>query len=249
MAIDDPIGIVICQAEEAVQADAYLPAQLAKLGLSAGAAATIGTTMPFVASVLTNLFGRSSARFERRFLKVAEELNAQQKRIEDKIPDKKYYESEEFQSLLILILEKIHTTHDDEKLRRFAAALANSGRGDFQSDDREAYIRILRDLSNGDLQILNDPRLKGWLPHIKTIQYGQEVLSSLSRLAGMGLVNEKLEMKSSSGASAGSARVDAENALKELLTNPPKRTYYLSPFGEKFLEFICASDGRTQHPI
>jgi hypothetical protein len=48
---------------------------------------------------------------------VFEELNAQQKRIESSIPDRRYYESEEFQSLLGLIIEKLHTTHDEEKLR------------------------------------------------------------------------------------------------------------------------------------
>jgi len=29
-----------------------------------------------------------------------------------------------------------------------------------------------------------------------------------------------------------------EMHLKELLINPPKRSFYLSPFGGKFLEFI-----------
>jgi hypothetical protein len=175
-------------------------------------------------------------------LRVAEELSAQQKRIEDRIPDKKYYDSEEFQSLIGLVIEKLDTTHDEEKLRMFGDALANSGSTEFQADDKEEYVRTLRDLSSRDLRVLNDDRLKGWLPHIPhvTIEYDADVLSSLSRLAGMGLVIENLKVKTPSAGTTGSARMDAERILKELLTMPPKRTYSLSPFGTRFLEFIAS---------
>jgi hypothetical protein len=90
------------------------------------------------------------------------------------------------------------------------------------------------------LQVLNDPQLKGWFPHINTIKYDPEVLSSLSRLAGMGLVNEKLDTKTPSAVSTGSARLDAESALKELLSKCASVGWYLSPFGGKFLEFISS---------
>ncbi len=237
VAIDDPVGIVIRDAEQAIAADKSLPSQLVKLGLSAVAAAAL-VKLPFVAHIVTRLLSSSSARFEARFLRVAEEMNAQQKRIEGKIPDKTYYESEEFQSLLYLILEKLHATYNDEKLQRFGAALANSGSSEFQSEDKEQYVCTLRDLSSRDLQVLNDGRLKNWFPHTHTIEYDAEVLSSLSRLAGMGLVIEKLEIKPLEN--TGSARMDAEKALREILTQPPKRTYFLSPFGNRFLEFISS---------
>ena len=225
---DDAVEIVIRDAEEAVQADTYLPTQLVKLGLSAVMASTLAP-MPFVVNILTNLFARAPARFEKRFLRVAEELNAQQKRIEDRIPDKKYYESEEFQSLLILILEKIHTTTDDEKLRSFGAALANSGSSEFQQEDKEEHIRTLRDLSRNDLEVLNNDYLKGWTPHTRVITYEAEVLSSLSRLAGMGLV--------------------LENSRLPTVPAPPAiRTYSLSPFGTRFLKFISSGSGNTDTP-
>lgn len=243
MAIDDPVGIVIRDAEQAVKAGAHLPSQLVKLGFSAALAATLGTKMPWVASILTSLLTASPARFEQRFLRVAEELDAQQRRIEDSIPDKSYYESEEFQSLLILILERIHAAHEDEKLRRFGIALANCGSVEFQSNDRETYIRTLRDLSVRDLQVLNHPNLKGWLPHITVIDYSADVLSSLSRLEGLGLVHDRLEMKRPLAGNAGGSSSDAVRALGELLTNPPNRTYYLSAFGSKFLEFIGSHSG------
>src|SRR5271155_503477 len=123
MAIDDPVGIVIQQAKEA---ESYLPDRLARLGLSAAVAAAFAH-MPFVAQILTSLLSNSPARFEERFLQVATELHAQQKRIEDRISDMNYYESEEFHSLLTLILERLHATHQKEKLKMLGDALANSG--------------------------------------------------------------------------------------------------------------------------
>jgi hypothetical protein len=242
MTIDDPVEIAIRQSEEAIAADSYLPAQLVKLGFSAVVAGTLAT-MPGVAQIITSLLTSNLARFERRFLWVAKELNAQQKRIEDKIPDIKYYESEEFQSLLGIVVEKLYTTHDETKLRMFGDALANCGNSDFQADDKEEYVRTLRDLSSKDLQVLNDERLKGWSPHIHAIQYDTDVLTNLSRLAGRGLVIEHLKVKTPSSGRTGSERLDAENVLRELLTTPPMRTYSLSPFGERFLKFIASGTG------
>lgn len=41
----------------------------------------------------------------------------------------------------------------------------------------------------------------------------------------------------------GSERLDAQMIVSELLTQPPKRTFHLSEFGEKFLRFIAAANG------
>jgi hypothetical protein len=239
MAIDDPVEITLHQVNEELSEDSYLPMRLVKLGFSATIAGTLAT-MPAIVRILTSLLTNASGRFERRFLRVAEELNAQQKRIEQKIPDKSYYESEEFQTLIGLVIERLHTTHDANKLRMFGDALANCGSGEFQSDDKEEYIRTLRDLSAKDLRILSDPKLTGWTPHIANIEYDAEVLSSLSRLAGLGLVTEHLKVKSPSAGTTGSERLDAANVMRELLTTPPKRTYSLSPQGTRFLNFIAS---------
>jgi hypothetical protein len=238
MAIDDPVEITLRQVKEVLSEESYLPMRLMKLGFSATIAGTFAT-MPAIAQILESLLTNASGRFEYRFLRVAEELNAQQKRIAEKIPDKSYYESEEFQTLIGLIIERLHTTHDGNKLCMFGDALANCGSSEFQSDDKEEYIRTLRDLSARDLQILGDPRLAGWTPHIANIEYDAEVLSSLSRLAGLGLVTENLKMKSPSMGTNGSDRFDAANVMRELLTTPPKRTYSLSPHGTRFLNFIA----------
>lgn len=55
---------------------------------------------------------------------------------EEKV-DNDYFRSEEFQSLLFLLIEKLHTTHDAEKLRMFGNALGNAANVDFKSDDKE----------------------------------------------------------------------------------------------------------------
>jgi hypothetical protein len=139
MSIADPVRVAIQRAREGAEEEDYLPARAARLGL-AGVTAAFLVNHPFVSQVLTSFLTGSSSRFEERFLLVAEELEEQQKRIGDRIPDKRYYESEEFQTLFALLIERLHTTHQQEKLKMFGNALANSGREDFQNDDKELYV-------------------------------------------------------------------------------------------------------------
>jgi hypothetical protein len=236
--IDDPVGITIRQTEEMIDEESYLPMRLAKLGLSAGFAELLWK-WPAIVQIVTSFLTTNSDRLQRRFLIVAKELNEQQKRIEEKIPDKKYYESEEFHTLFSLVLERLNTAHDEEKLRMFGDALANSGSIQFASDDKEEYIRTLRELSSKDLRTLNSDLLKGWTPHVHEIKYDPDTLSSLSRLEGMGLVIQHFKAKSPRASRTGSPRTNAELVMQDLLTSPPMRTYALSPFGERFLEFVA----------
>jgi hypothetical protein len=95
-----------------------------------------------------------------------------------------------FQTLLALAQEQLWTTHDKKKLKLLAAALANSGTELFRNDDKELMVRALRAVSPSDFETLNHQNLKGWLPLTKRIEYGPDVLGSLSRLASQGLVIE-----------------------------------------------------------
>ena len=61
--------------------------------------------------------------------------------IRESIPDDSVYGSEEFQTVLALAQEQLWTTHDREKLRLLAAALAHSGAKEFQADDKELMLR------------------------------------------------------------------------------------------------------------
>jgi hypothetical protein len=240
MAIDDPVEIAIRQADEAITDESYLPKRLVMCGLSAALAAELAA-MPAVSGIVLSLFKFGSVRFERRLLVVAEELNAQQKRIEASIPDRKYYESEEFQSLIGLVIEKLNTTHDEEKLRMFGDALANAGSSGYQPDEKEDYIRILRDLSNKDLQVLKHSRLNGG-------RFFHDAQSSVGRLVGMGLVTETLEEKRTPMIPRTADSRRKADALKELVTKPPKRAYSLSSFGLRFLDFIAKKERPSTVP-
>ncbi len=236
-----PVEILVQQAREDSESESYLPKRLAKLGLSAVIAAKFAA-YPFFSQILTSLLSNFSSRAEARLLTIAEELEAQQARIADLLEDKTFYESEEFQTLFALVLERIHSTHEQEKLRQFGDALANSALPGNGYQEKEAFIRILRDLSIHDLKTLGDNRLRGWLPIVHKIEYSPEVLSSLSRLNGMGLVIEQFHRPP--GGNAGSENLDTQIALREVLTAPVRRAFHLSPFGERFLDFVKGA--RTQ---
>jgi hypothetical protein len=132
-----------------------------------------------------------------------------------------------------LVIEKLHTTHDEEKLRMFGDALANSGSSEFQQDEKEDYIRTLRDLSTNELQVL-----KGGYPRGHFSPY----TAGLSRLVGMGLVDEKLQTKKAGRVPRGSDQQRLMQELEKVVTNPPERSYSLSSFGFRFLKFIAKKE-------
>ncbi len=257
MAIDDPVGIVIRQADEEIEAKSYLPARLIELGLSAGTAAALAK-WPFITQIIWTLLTNSSVRFEKRFLLVAKALNDQQKRIEDKIPNRGYYESEEFQTLMGLLLERLHTTQDNEKLNMFGKALANSGSSDFQEDDREEFIRILRDLSLKDLDELKmfappaahelNIGLEGtkrFLLRRGRRDLGGENLSRTTRLIGLGLVKEEFSMRNFTGSVEYRSANEIRRAISDYLKQPPTREYELTWFGWRFLQFVSEDSPPT----
>jgi hypothetical protein len=253
MAIDDPVGIEIRQVKDEIEAESSLPMQLTKLGLSCALAAALAP-WPLVSQIMVSLITSSSGRSEKRFLRVAEALNEQYKQIEEKIPDATYYESEEFQTLMGLVIERLHTTCDDEKLKMFGNALANSGSSEFQTDHREDFIRILRDLGTADLDELktfappSPSRFGGELDANQRFQMchsrqdlAGESLSRTTRLIGLGLVNENLSMKEFTGSVEYHSASEARRAISDYLKQPPKRSYRLSPFGWRFLQFISGA--------
>src|ERR1700694_375014 len=140
---------------------------------------------------MDNRFDRSNAVVERRWVELFLERRRSIEEMRGLVPDVAFYRSEEFETLLALAHEQLRTTHDKEKLQMLASALANSGTEDFRNDDKELMLRTLRDISPSDLQTLKNENLTGWLPLTKRIEYAPEILSSLSRLASLGLVIEK----------------------------------------------------------
>ena len=123
-------------------------------------------------------------------------------------------------------------------MKLLAAALANSGTEQFRNDDKELMLRALRAVSPSDLETLNHQNLKGWLPLTKRIDYGPDVLGSLSRLASQGLVMEKFLRPN--------PNTTNDQKLASVLEHGAWRTFQLSPFGERFLKFV--ESGAVDHP-
>ena len=162
-----------------------------------------------------------------------------------------FFESEEFQTLLALALQQLQTTHDKEKLRMLAIALANGGTAEFADQSRkELLFRILRDLSPQHVEelrrLLPDDSKRNFPSASWPIAYtpSGEKLAVLQRLAANGLVEEFLKSESSlSGQRFGPAATidDAERALSRALSTPPSRHFRLSKFGLDFLVFFGAT--------
>lgn len=94
-------------------------------------------------------------------------------------------------------------------------------------EEREAESYLPRKLVKGSSSA-GSQLSKGWFPHTHTIEYEPEVLISLTRLVGMGLVLERYRRSFPQSVSPDPAP----------LTELPKRCYFLSPFGDRFLTFI-----------
>jgi len=254
MAIDDPIDKELGLAKEDSEAESYLPNRLAKMGLSATIAGALAP-MPFVSQFLISLISGSRARFDERFIRMMGEMNDQQKRITEKIVDRSYFESEEFQTLIGLLMERLNTTHDAEKLKMFGSALANSGNKEFSCDPKEDYIQILRDLSAGDLlelrlfapslppgftqELDNETLFRFRRPRGKL---SDEELSRASRLVGLGLVTENLKMKDFRTNETINSQHAAARAISKYMQEAPEHLYTISEFGWRFLQFISSGD-------
>src|SRR5262249_49775741 len=145
--------------------------------------------------------------------------------------NKEFFQGEEFQTLLFLGFDQLQTTHDREKLRLLASALANSGVSSFSEETRkELFIRVLRDLTP-----LHIHALKELLPSKRYLEAGPtfwkgvsprqgEEIGILQYLAANGLVEEFLTVKKVSGLGTRNPDV-AARVLKELLERPPIRNF------------------------
>lgn len=255
MDIDNPLKVELRQLREEIDESSYPPVLATTLGLSAVAAAAL-SAHPFVAQILTNLLTFSPKRFEQRFVSVMEALARQQQQIEENIPDQSYYQSEEFHALLTLILEKLHSTYQQEKLKTFGEALANSGTKEFIADDKEPFIRTLRDLSLEDLQTL---RKMGKVSQLRGPFGNGRVLKgdnpSHARLASFGLLQEATVLKKfdlrfpvvpRSSQTPENYAKGMTNALGQYLRDAASTTYRISSFGNRFLSFVASASPREQ---
>src|SRR6202789_1214493 len=186
MAIDDkPTVVILRQMKNDLDGDIDRDLRNAT---TAGVLALI----PGVGAAIQSLLdGKARQNVERRWVRLFADLQERIEAIHDSIPDDNYYGSEEFQTLLALAYQHLLTTHDREKLKMLADALANSGSTAFQEDEKEQYVHILRALSVGDIRALRLVQYMGSREYLLSGARGrlaEEDLCHISRLIGLGLV-------------------------------------------------------------
>lgn len=249
---DDPLDISLRQVRQELESDI-------ERDLSLASCAAVLCLIPGIGSAIQSLLdGKAQRNVERRWVQLFVDLKERLDQIRDDIPDDEYYASEEFQTILALTYQEILTTHDREKLRLLATALANSGREKFREEDKEQLVRTLRDLSPRDIRTLAvlKPRPHGWidnppawlrLTREKWRNPIEEDLCSLTRLVGLGLVTEGLEGTPPPSGGSGSERIDAEQRFRYALEpHAPVRVFQISPYGIRFISFIETEDQPTQ---
>lgn len=100
--------------------------------------------------------GAAQRRLIERIVEVFEEVKSQLDKAGEAQIQEEYFMTEEFQTLLTLVLQELQTTHDRTKLRMLATALSNSSQIKFQYETRkELFVRTLRALSPEHIQLLN----------------------------------------------------------------------------------------------
>ena len=100
---------------------------------------TLVAGIPYAGGPILELWaGAAQRRVQERLHNVFAAMKDCIERLSESKIDRAFFESEEFQSLLFLLLEKLHTTHDADKLKIFGSALANSGNVAFRADDKRA---------------------------------------------------------------------------------------------------------------
>ena len=200
---------------------------------------TVVAGIPYAGSAILELIdGLAQRRTQERLNIVFASMKDCLDRLDEEKIDRAFFDSEEFQSILFLLIEKLHTTHDEERLRTFGTALANSAKTEFDRDEREDFIRTLRELSSKDLKVLQYARSRGFFSSVAEV-------ASLGRLVGMGLINDRLKKKGTPLIPIGSDSRRVAQALEEFVTHPPERTYSISSFGIRFLAFITAKSDLT----
>jgi hypothetical protein len=239
MAIDDKLGKVLDNLSEESQLR----------GGTEGVAAAIAA-IPYAGSVIASLMGgRAKRRVVSRAIEMFEAIKHRLEQLDESKVNIDFFEGEEFQTLLVLALEQLQTTHDKDKLHMLACGLANSGALEFSAETRkEMFVRILRDLSPNHVRVLKDllpisQRHRDAGPEFWPTLHEphDEVLAVLQYLAANGLVEESLksEMKISDPRYANRwTPSDAERAINDALKAAPSRHFRISELGLDFLKYF-----------
>jgi hypothetical protein len=194
-------------------------------------------------SINSLLTGVAKHRVIERATEVFSAVKERLEQVEESKIDRAFFESEEFQTLLTLVLEQLQSSHDKAKMRMLSAALVNSGMKEFSVESRkELFLRILRDLAPNHLQALNSllPSTQRFLEAGSSLwptnsNPGGEALAVLQSLAAKGLVNETLKYDRQISLDVSPASI---KNLKKYLEEAPSRVFKINSFGLEFLRFM-----------
>lgn len=145
MALDDKLEKLIDHLESAGRQDVGKEILAAAAGM-----------FPLSSALEKLISGLAQRRLVERMVEVFQEIKSQLDATDEALVRADYFMTEEFQTLLTLVLQEIQTTHDRAKLRMLAASLSNSCLTKFRSETRkELFVRTLRSLSPEHIQVLN----------------------------------------------------------------------------------------------
>lgn len=211
-----------------------------------------------IGECITGLMGAvSQQRWNER---VTELLNLFAERVSDltdEIPDQMFYGSEEFQALLIEAIDQQRTNRFLEKRRLLASGLARSGTSKFCNDqDKELYVRIVRDVIPKDVNILRSFRgqasdafqsnraFPG--PSWSAIGTPPVMESSCRRLEGLGLLKSHLSLSSGALPSRVRDLNDLANQVNNILKAKTQESFQITSFGRRFLDFLSEEERKTE---
>jgi len=176
-------------------------------------------------------------------------------RLGEAVPPSEYFNSEEFQALLLEAIDQQRTNRYEKKRAMLAQGLAHSGTRTFASEQsKETFFRILRDLSPEDIYTLGELvqstsdfhmglRLKAQT--LKREVDASSLDTRIYHLQGLGLVStyQRLPAPNLSGSSNIQSIGQLNTYIANALRAEPTIVYQISEFGRRFLEFL--TDGTT----
>lgn len=260
MAIDDPLDKKIDALAEDTRVS--VPGEVTKAAIKAAIKQALAQ-LPYAGEAISSLIdGLIQARTLERFSELIRDMKARLDEVERDGIDRHFFSTEEFQTLLVVVLEQLQSTHDKTKLQMLAAGLANSATTKFRAEERkELFLRILRDLAPQHVQVLQSLAKPGpgaaqapagpFPHHSRAIRNpADEELAVLQQLAAHGLVKEQLHpapfRKNPRFANRWSES-EAISAVEQYLRTPPERSFQLSEFGAAFLRFLRAHATGESH--
>jgi hypothetical protein len=202
-------------------------------------------------SMLTSLLTEAAdRRWKIRVRELLQMFAERIARLGEAVPPSEYFNSEEFQALLLEAIDQQRTNRYEKKRAMLAQGLANSGTRAFvREDSKETFFRILRDLSPEDISALGELAESTADSHIGLALKSQTPERSVKvkaldtriyRLQGLGLVSTFQRLPTPN--LGGSRGIQTQGELNKFIANAlgaePTIVYQISDFGRRFLRFL-----------